>query len=90
MNVFMIINQITYEIAAYALDWPVDRQFKPEMGSQKVNLPAPLEGYLMTDPNFYDKVRDASEFICDMKPVFDQKGDLVDVYVKYPDLGEDR
>jgi hypothetical protein len=90
MNVLMIINPDTGEIVSYSLNWPDNEPSAPKAEENEAELPPSLKTYLVTDPQFYYKVREAREFLGDLKPVFGENGDLVDVQVTYPDLGEDR
>lgn len=90
MNVFMIVNPATREILSYSLNWPDDQQSVGEMEEDNAKLPPSLRTYLVTDPEIYYKVREAREFLGEMKPVFDSNDNLIDVEVTYPDLGADR
>jgi hypothetical protein len=90
MNVFMVVNPDTWEIASYTLTGPDDQLYVQEMEEQTAKFPPSFKTYQITDPKIYYKVRDAREFLGEMKPVFDENDDLVDILVTYPDLGEDR
>lgn len=88
--VFILINPDTREIVSYSLNGPDDQQLVREIEQNQAKFPSFLKEYMITDPRIYNKVREAREFLGEMKPVFNETGDLIDIQVTYPDLGKDR
>jgi hypothetical protein len=89
------VNLETGNIESYRVSWPYsihwpDVEFSAGSIANSSGYELRFKVYRITNPRLIAKVTDAVTNLAEMKAVFDENNHLMDINVKYPDLGEDR
>jgi hypothetical protein len=89
------VNLETGNIESYRVGWPYsihwpDVEFSAGSIANSSGYELRFKVYRITEPRLIAKVMDAITNLAEMKAVFDENNNLVDVNVYYPYLGEDR
>lgn len=93
---FLNVNLETRNIEAYrvgwpySIDWPVNGEPLSGSTGNSGGYEQHFKVYWVSDPRLIAKFMDARTNLAEMKAVFDESYNLIDIHVNYPDLGEDR